>query len=219
MLGKQYLKYFPREVFRMTSGLTLYESMFRSDDGSIGIVSGPHSKFSQINRTAHFAMGLKCFYSQAAKSYLEFSPKSSNVPLLGNKDEFRDPELVKLLTGNSCTREDTESTNSHENPSSLRNGEFPCLFDDPFSGGKRVFFMSNDKMCVRQRCQKCLKIFEQVEKSGTEVSYVCMDCRNGRECLTEGIFEEISIQEESTLPFIADPETSLVENDKHVRSM
>ncbi len=239
MLGKQYLKYFPREVFRMTSGLTLYESMFRSDDGSIGVVSGPHSDFTRVNRTAHFAMGLKCFYTQAAKNYFEFLSKSSDVPLLGNKDEFRDTELVKLFPGDSCTREDTESTNLHESASSLRNDEFPCLFGDPFSGGKRVFVTRNGKMCARQRGPKCLKIFEQVEKSGTEVSYRCMDCRNCKECLKGGLIEEISIQEEAeqdlinkgvdvdvinrrsstSLPFIADPDTRLVTNDKSARKI
>ena len=64
MIGKHYLKYFPREIFRTLSGLTLYDSMFRSDDGSTGVVSGPHFTFTEVNRTAHFAMGKKYFYTQ-----------------------------------------------------------------------------------------------------------------------------------------------------------
>ena len=34
MIGKQYLKYFPKEIAKLGSGLTLYTSRFRSPDGS-----------------------------------------------------------------------------------------------------------------------------------------------------------------------------------------
>ena len=32
MLGKHYMKYFPREIVRLESGLTVYDSMFKSTD-------------------------------------------------------------------------------------------------------------------------------------------------------------------------------------------
>ena len=237
MLGKHYLKYFPREVFRMASGLTLYESMFRSDDGTTGVVSGPHAEFTKMNRTAHFALGKKCYLSQAARSYIDFLSKSDDVPLLGNKEEFGDPDLVRLFTGHSCTREGMASTNFHSNPASLRDDEFECLFGDTSFGGKGVFVTRNGKNA--QRGPKCLKNFEDVEKSGTEISYRCMDCRNCKECLKGGLIEEISIQEEAqqdlinkgvvvdvskrrsstNMPFIADPNTRLITNDSSARKV
>ena len=46
MIGIKYLKIFPKEVYKLPHGLTIYESMFKSSDGSKGIVTGPHSSFS-----------------------------------------------------------------------------------------------------------------------------------------------------------------------------
>ena len=55
MIGKQYLKYFPKEIIRLDSGLTMYKSQFKSPDGMDGIISGPHSEFSKVDRMAQFA--------------------------------------------------------------------------------------------------------------------------------------------------------------------
>ena len=41
-------KYFPMELFRMESGLAIYESQFKSVDGSRGVVAGPHKSFNGI---------------------------------------------------------------------------------------------------------------------------------------------------------------------------
>ena len=45
MIGVQYLRYFPTEVFQLDSGLTIYLSPFHNIDGSRGVVAGPHMKF------------------------------------------------------------------------------------------------------------------------------------------------------------------------------
>ena len=42
IVGIKYLKYFPKEIFKLPSGLTMYESMFRNENGSLGVVAGPH---------------------------------------------------------------------------------------------------------------------------------------------------------------------------------
>ena len=46
IIGMKYLKYFPKEVYKLPDGLTIYEAMFKSSDGSKGVVAGPHSSFS-----------------------------------------------------------------------------------------------------------------------------------------------------------------------------
>ena len=46
MIRIKYLKYFPKEVYKLPDGLTIYEAMFKSRDGSKGVVAGPHSSFS-----------------------------------------------------------------------------------------------------------------------------------------------------------------------------
>ena len=52
MIGVKYLRYHPREVFRLPSGLTIYESMFENADGGFGVIGGPHQVFTEIDR--HF---------------------------------------------------------------------------------------------------------------------------------------------------------------------
>ena len=39
MLGIAYLKYFPREIFHLPCGLTIYESIFSNSDGTRGYIS------------------------------------------------------------------------------------------------------------------------------------------------------------------------------------
>ena len=46
----KYLKYFPEVIFRLPSGLTIYESPFLSIDGTRGVVGGPHKVFTMIER-------------------------------------------------------------------------------------------------------------------------------------------------------------------------
>ena len=45
MLGITYLKYFPKPVFELPSGLTIYKSEFANVDGSRDVIAGPSSRF------------------------------------------------------------------------------------------------------------------------------------------------------------------------------
>ena len=71
MIGKHYLKYFPLEITRLKSGLTLYDSMFKNVEGSTGVVSGPHSEFSKSERASHFSKKL-CHYTPIVQNYFTF---------------------------------------------------------------------------------------------------------------------------------------------------
>ncbi|XP_066924707.1 uncharacterized protein [Clytia hemisphaerica] len=53
MIGIKYSRYFPEEVFKMPSGLTIYRSCFKSPDGSTGVIGGPHPVFNNI-KDHHF---------------------------------------------------------------------------------------------------------------------------------------------------------------------
>ena len=48
MIGVKYLRYFPKEVFQLPSGLTIFKSPFKNLDGSYGVVGGPHPVIKQI---------------------------------------------------------------------------------------------------------------------------------------------------------------------------
>ena len=47
MVGIKYLKYFPEQIHKLPSGLTIYEAAFSNYDGSRGIVAGPHASFTK----------------------------------------------------------------------------------------------------------------------------------------------------------------------------
>ena len=49
LIGIKYLKYFPEAVFKLPTGLTIYESPFLNPDGTRGVVGGPHV-FSLIEK-------------------------------------------------------------------------------------------------------------------------------------------------------------------------
>ena len=221
MVGSQFLKYFPREVGRLESGLTLYRSMFRSSDGSNGIISGPHPSFTLVDRASHFSLGSsRSYYSSATRAYFDYLDKIRDVPLLGYDDTVTNSEPL-LSTDPEC----------HE-------------ICDPDVGEGVLDSMGISYMCGR--CRKCdcrtafaskrgpkgLKIFDQIEKAGTDISYRCVDCRNCKECKRASCVDEISLVEEveqdlinksvtvdldnrcslATLPFTADPDTRLVTN-------
>ena len=48
MLGSKYLRYFPKEVFQLPSGLTVYQSQFIDSSGCSGVIGGPHKLWAEI---------------------------------------------------------------------------------------------------------------------------------------------------------------------------
>ena len=63
MIGVQYLKYFPKEIFRTEAGLTLYSSPFKSVDGSRGVVAGPHPSFRATNENFYVNTNITAFFT------------------------------------------------------------------------------------------------------------------------------------------------------------
>ena len=53
MIGTKYLRYHPKPIFTMASGLTIYESPFTSPDGVQGVIGGPHSVITEIDKIHH----------------------------------------------------------------------------------------------------------------------------------------------------------------------
>ena len=256
MIGKDYLRYFPREVTRLDSGLTLYQSMFLSEDGTSGVVSGPHPEFSKTERKCHFASDRKLsYYSSEMSSYLKYRSNIDQIPLTGKEKSLVDSDLAQLFPRDSCTNDEILSSDSHSVTTFLEKGSFECEYDDlPVVGRERETSTTSDpiecdrcKMCCcvtrhsqpayssdvnLSRAPKCLKTFEQVENSGTNISYRCVKCRNCNDCKKGALIEEISIREEyeqdlidrsvtldpvehtatAVLPFLEDPELKLANN-------
>ena len=49
-------------------------------------------------------------------------------------------------------------------------------------------FCGTDRVCVAKRTPKCVKLFDEVENSGTEITIRCVDCRSCAECKQWGAF-------------------------------
>ena len=54
MVGVKYLRYHPKLVYQLSSGLALYESPFNDAMGQRGVVGGPHRVFTKIHQNQSF---------------------------------------------------------------------------------------------------------------------------------------------------------------------
>ena len=234
MIGKHYLRYFPLEIARLKSGLTLYNSMFKGADGSTGVVSGPHPEFSKIERSTHFSVKL-CYYTPIVRTYFTFLLYHSEIPTFGYKKSFINPEVGSFRPPKTCSGDQVVSSNSHLVLPFSDRGDIKCQFDY-FVGGVEV---ATANTFVTRRAPKCLKTFEVIENMGTNISYRCVDCRNCKECKKGSLIEEISIREEfeqslinksvvlkenekmcvAHLPFLDNPDLKLVSNMKSARKV
>ena len=67
MIGAKYLRHFPKIMFALESGLSIYESPFVSSDGSRGVVCGPHKTFNCIPKPVGWCSA--SFYSDEYTAY------------------------------------------------------------------------------------------------------------------------------------------------------
>ena len=193
MIGIQYLKYYPKIIFSLPNGLTIYESQFLSSNGTRGVIGGPHRIFTEIhNNLKGTHLSMSAYMTDVVNAYRYGFQLSLDVPLLGN-EEF-EPNM-------------------------------DCLPDDR---------CRNAEAYASKPPQK-VKLFEQVELAGTEVSYRCVRCRGCQDCKKSADIENISIQEEveqsiidksvtvdlqngftsAKLPFLVDPTKKLAPN-RHI---
>ena len=91
MLGVQYLKWFPKEIFSLPNGLKLYESQFANIDGSRGVVCGPHSSFLGVYRgLGENHMAMSAYICHAVNNYRNGYSLGLDIPLLGMKESKGD---------------------------------------------------------------------------------------------------------------------------------
>ena len=165
------------------------------------------------------------YYNSDVKLYLDCLHAVRSVPSFGEKNTYKNFELLEQLNVHHCVSGSVTSPIAHSN-------QIGCAFGDPRAG--MGLHGQNNIVHVSRGGPKCLKTFEKVENSGTMISYRCMDCRNCQKCLKDGLIEEISMQGEmeqdlinknvfvkieegcasANMPFLADPDTRLVTNDR-----
>ena len=69
MIGVKYLRYAPKLIFRLPSGLSIYKSVFRNADGGQGIIGGPHPIFTAIHKQFFNQSTFNSFCSQQIRLY------------------------------------------------------------------------------------------------------------------------------------------------------
>ena len=165
MIGVKYLRYHPKLIHQLHSGLAIYESPFSNRNGGRGIIGGPHPVFTRIHQSFFTESELSSFFSDQFKLFR-----------MGVKVN---PDLA-----------------------------FPIL------------------------PPKAQKQFEEVESTGSEITYRCINCRSCKDCKNSTHQQAISIKEEmeqdiinssinidlksqvitAILPFIDNPERRLAPN-------
>lgn len=180
IIGVKYLRYHPSLIFQLSSGLSMYESVFQNADGGRGVVGGPHNIFTNTDSFFSLTKRNQSTYlcDQLSSLHQQFSLKS-DLPLLGYKES-----------------------------------------DELFCQEKDVYV------------SRKIKLFTQVEETGTIINYRCISCRNCKACKEHDSIEEMSIREEAeqeiinksvkvnldtrstvaTLPLLHDPITRLSPN-------
>ena len=86
MMGSRYRKFFPIEIFRLPSGLSICKSMFKNVDGTRGVICGPHTLITRIDR--QYGHHTRTFLENQRKLYLSGYQVNPDVSLLGYKDEI-----------------------------------------------------------------------------------------------------------------------------------
>ena len=253
LLGSQYRRYFPKDIFETDTGLAVQQSVFKSPDGSRGVITGPHPVFSEIAKQCHSVYRAGTIFTEEFRIIREYSKLSGEAPLLGDDKpqlksvDFDVPICCSMLdvspvgeASYSVVLEISEDSDVSpvggvSDPAGL---EVPEDSDvSPLaevSGPADLDVSDGSEVYVGKRPPKCIKTFEQVENSGTEVTYRCVDCRSCVRCKSGPRWEAVSIQEEieqeliekavtvdpvlrrsrSRLPFIVpDPDNRLVDNE------
>ena len=153
LIGLTYKKYFPKEVWQSPDGLFVSDSRFLSEDGTTGVVGGPHSKFTQVENTERSA-GTFSFFSYTAP-VIESIRNSFSRDCLDSLDLFGE----KLGGGSDSDKYISEEVD-----------------------GSTQLKQLEGNVLVARKPPKCVKVFDEVEIAGTEISYRCSNCRNCQEC-------------------------------------
>ena len=183
MIGVKYLRYHPKPVHQLPSGLKLFQSSFCSPNGERGIKGGPHKVFTDVHKNFFNSSNTSIFLNSCQCDIFrrEFS-QETDVPLLGYGEDHLSVDEI------------TESSQAHLS-------KLQRVFEQVESTGTEI----NYRCPTCRSCNSCkhhneyesISIREEIEQSIIESS-VTIDL-------------DTSITSAS-LPFIADPRLRLAPN-------
>ena len=68
MMGIRYVKYFPKLLYSLNCGLGIYEAQFKTPNGLLGVLGGPHKSWLEVFKTSQI-MTPVIFLTQEMKAY------------------------------------------------------------------------------------------------------------------------------------------------------
>ena len=192
MIGIKNNKYFPKEIFRMESGLALYESQFVSIDGSRGICAGPHKSFNGFGGNVNHV-----YLTEAAMMY---SQMQQFVLGIGSIEDLLDAEELEPMICKDQVLLSTESGKS----SIVSLATTPnCL--------KKFELIERAGTEASYRCIRC-RGCEHCKKSG-EVESISIRAEIEQAVIEKSVIINPELRSsEACLPFLCDPTKKLVSN-------
>ena len=191
MVGIKYLSYFPELIFSLPSGLSIFESKFRTMCGRRGVLGGPHSSWSHASERieymsayAFLAAELRAYRSQASVLDIGWTAASEDW---GEKP-WEDHE-----SRCGCDCHDREAAYSLQ--------EHARDFQDAERVGSELTYR-----CVKCRACAACKKGELLEETSLQ--------EEAEQALIEAAvwLEPASTRLVCRLPFIKDPATALEDN-------
>ena len=178
MIGIQYLKYWPKFVYQVSNGLTLYESQFKSHDSTRGVVGGPHESFNDLYEVAN---ANHVYYSDEVKQFVQ---------------DFRQGLDTGIRDVTECEIEFTGMSPGMNAIIVRGEGDIEQGFHDEFQPDESKHNSEQLSCYPAKKIPKRLKMFEMIENAGTDISYRCINCRSCSNCKKSAQVEYISLQEE-----------------------
>ena len=108
MIGIKYLKFYPKQIFQLPSGLTIYQSPFQNSDGSYGVIGGPHSVFTEIEK---YHLSSTSFAQDQYHLFQHGYQVSIDAPLLCYKNDditditYSKYDINQFVTTNHSTKQ------------------------------------------------------------------------------------------------------------------
>ena len=201
LIGSQYLRYHPREIWSSQAGLKIYDSVFSSLDGSTGVVAGPHPEISKVLRAQQGAAGnvyLGCF-SPTVALIRDRAQCASDVSMLGEVGKL---ESRKEFSYGSTQYDESDGRDVLVSKSRAPRSqvEFEKVEDAGTQVSYRCVSCRGCPDCKRSQKVDMISIQEEVEQDLIE------------RCV------EVDLDNRTTthkLPFLFNPETKLPPSNVH----
>ena len=107
MVGIKYLRYHPRLIYQLPSGLGIYESVFTSVDGGRGVIGGPHHIFTTIHNSFFNASEASNFFTIQRKLFndgIQLDPEVKMMTFQAQQRRFEASEMAGSEITYRCTK-------------------------------------------------------------------------------------------------------------------